>query len=255
MIASLPMYDWQELAPAHDALWVQIHQALTSAGLPAPDRLDREIGLWEAWENPELLLGQTCGMPYRTRLHDHVRLVGTLDYGLPDSPAGFYYSELVVRADEPAPLSDITQLRLAYNSHDSQSGWAAPQNFAAQRGERFTRTLPTGAHRESALAVAEGRADIAALDAVTWRLIRRYMPDLASALRVMARTDTTPGLPLITALTCDSGQIAAAVETAIASLAESTRQDLGLKGLTQIPASVYLAVPTPPPPQQGTPNN
>lgn len=255
MIASLPMYDWPELIPAHDAFWDRIRGALAEAGTPAPDSLDRRTGLWDAWQHPDLLLGQTCGMPYRTRLHGHVRLVGTLDYGLPDSPAGFYYSELVVRADESAPLPDITRLRLAYNSGDSQSGWAAPQNFAALGGERFTRTLATGAHRESALAVAEGRADIAALDAVTWRLIRRYMPDVASALRVMTRTDPTPGLPLITALTRDAGQIAAAVESAIASLAESTRQDLGLKGIAQIPATAYLAVPTPPPPQQDTPNN
>jgi ABC-type phosphate/phosphonate transport system substrate-binding protein len=255
MIASLPMYDWAELAPSHDAFWTQVHRALADAGLPAPANLDRDIGLWEAWEHPDLLLGQTCGMPYRTRLHGHVHLVGTLDYGLPDAPPGYYYSELVVRADETASLSELIERRLAFNGQDSQSGWAAPQNFVAQQGARFKNTLHSGAHRESARAVAEGRADIAALDAVTWRLITRYLPDVASGLRVIARTDPTPGLPLITARTRDTGPIAAAVETAIAKLAESTRLALGLQGLVTIPASAYMAIPIPPPPSQDTPQN
>ena len=255
MIASLPMYDWAELAPAHDAFWTQIHTTLAQAGLPSPEKLDRDLGLWDVWEHPDLVLSQTCGMPYRTRLHGHVQLVGTLDYGLPDAPAGYYYSVLVVRKDETASLSDLTERRLAFNGQDSQSGWAAPQNYVSRQGACFKHTLHTGAHRESARAVAEGLADIAAIDAVTWRLITRYMPDVAQGLRVIARTDPTPALPLITAPTRDTAPIAAAVATAIAGLPTRTRQALGLRGLTSIPATAYLAVPTPPPPSQDTPQN
>lgn len=244
MIACLPMYDWQEVRPATDRFWLLIRDALKRDGIEAPDELHRG-DLWNHWTNPALLLGQTCGFPYRTALHGKVRLVGTPDYGLPDAPPGYYYSVLVVAADRPGDWTDFVAGTLAINGYDSQSGWAAPQNHAATQGTRFERITETGAHRESARAVAEGRADIAAIDAVTWRLITRHLPDMAARLRIVARTGSTPGLPLVTARGNDPARIARAVGTAIAALEAPDRAALGLKGLTAIPAQAYMAVPTP----------
>src|SRR5690606_35273518 len=143
-----------------------------------------------------------------------------------------------------------------------QSGWAAPQNHMARHGSghggshggsnggRFTRTLHTGAHADSARAVAEGRADIAAIDAVSWRLMTAHRPAVAERLRVVCATDPSPGLPLITALGRDPAPLARAAAAAIAALAPADRAALGLKGVVGIPAEAYLAVPTPPPPSQ-----
>lgn len=255
MIAALPMYDWPSLAAAHDALWAGIRGRLRAAGRAAPEALDRGIGLWEGWLHPRLVLGQTCGMPYRTRLHGQVVLVGTPDYGLPEAPSGHYYSQLVVRRGAGGTLADFAERTLAFNGHDSQSGWAAPQNQAAVLGFRFRRTLHTGAHRDSALAVAGGRADIAAIDAVTWRILGREMPEVAAALEVIGHTDPTPGLPLIAAAGTDPVPLAEAVAGAIGALEAADRDALGLTGLAQVPAAAYLAVPNPPPPSQDTPRN
>ncbi|OYX42032.1 MAG: hypothetical protein B7Z02_13345 [Rhodobacterales bacterium 32-67-9] len=255
MIASLAMYDWPEVRAENDRLWSLIRAALADEGVAAPEALTRDGSLWEAWESPDLLLGQTCGMPYRTRLHGQVELVGTPDYALPDAAPGHYYSELITRADEPGEATDFIDRTLAFNGQDSQSGWAAPQNQMARLGLRFTHTRHTGAHRDSARAVAEGRADIAAIDAVTWRLIAAHLPGLAAKLRVIGHTDPTPGLPLITAKGRDTTPFARAVAAAIAALSPSDRAALGLAGLAMIPASAYLAVPTPPPPSQDVPVN
>lgn len=256
MIATLAMYDWPEVTAATDRLWAAIRDRLRAAGTAAPDGLSRGASLWEMWESPGLVLGQTCGMPYRTRLHGRVELVATLDYGLPEAPAGHYYSMLVVRADTPGDLSDFIDRTLAFNGQDSQSGWAAPQNHAARFGLRFTRTLHTGAHIESARAVAGGRADIAAIDAISWRLLCAHRPEIAARLRVIGHTAPTPGLPLIAAKGRDAAALAVAVKGAVAGLGPDDLSLLGgLRGTARIGPEAYLAVPTPPAPTQDVPLN
>ncbi|MCB2129832.1 MAG: PhnD/SsuA/transferrin family substrate-binding protein [Rhodobacteraceae bacterium] len=250
MIASLTMYDWPELGPEHDRLWGHIRAALADEGLNGPEALTRGGDVWRHWRDPGLILGQTCGMPYRTRLYPHVRLVGTLDYGLPDTAPGYYYSHLIARADDPRTLDALVGGTLAFNGQDSQSGWAAPQNHVAPR--RFDTILETGAHRESARAVADGRADIAAIDAVTWRLIVTHLPGVAERLRTVAFTEPTPGLPLVTARQNDPVPIARAVRSALARLGAADRDALGLVGMATIPHDAYAAVPVPTPP---TPNS
>jgi ABC-type phosphate/phosphonate transport system substrate-binding protein len=245
MIASLPMYDWPEVRAATDTYWQAIRAALGHGPADLTRGFDDYIG---HWQRPDLLLSQTCGMPYRTRLHGQVTLVGTPDYGLPGCAPGHYCSVLVVNAqDDRAQLSDFTGDIFAYNEGGSQSGWAAPATHAAGRGLRLTRQLATGSHRASLRAVAEGRAAMAAIDAATWELAQQYDP-ASARLRVLERTAPTPGLPYITARGNDPAPLAAAISAAIASLDASTRAALMLRGVIQIPASTYLAVPTPPPP-------
>ncbi len=244
MIATLPMYDWAEVRPPTDRLWAAIRDRLRAAGIAAPEALHRG-DRWNDWTAGDMVLSQTCGFPYRTLLHDKVALVGTPDHGLPGAAPGHYYSQLIVAAGRPGDWTDFLGGTLAINGYDSQSGWAAPQNHAAAVGARFDRRLVTGAHLASATAVAEGRADIAAIDAVTWRLLERFRPDLAARLRIAARTDPTPGLPLITARGNDVAAIAQATRAAIAALGQDDRAALGLKGLVAIAPESYLAVPTP----------
>lgn len=244
MIASLAMYDWPEVQPANDRLWAGIRDRLRAGGMNAPDALTRGGDLWADWQSPDLILSHTCGFPYRTRLHGQVALVGTPDFGLAAKP-GYYYSNLLVHADAPGDWTDFLDGRLAINGFDSQSGWAAPQNHAAAMGRQFARAVVTNAHYQSAVAVAEGRADIAAVDAVTWRLIATHRPQIAQQLRIVARTDPTPGLPLITARGNDVAAIRQAFRDAVAALSDLDRAALGLRGLADIPADAYLAVPTP----------
>ncbi len=248
MIACLPMYDWLEQRQETDALWALIRDRLRDAGIAAPDRLTRDGDLNSQWSDPGLVLGQTCGMPYRTRLHDRCALVGTPDFALPGVPPGYYYSVLVTAADARGELGDYAGKLLACNSFDSQSGWAAPQNQAAAAGFAFKRFVLAGAHLASATAVAEGRADIAALDVVTWRLIARHRPEVAARLRVLGHTAPTPALPLITAQGRDAAVVFGAVAAAIAALEEKTRATLGITRLVAVPKSAYMTVPTPPPP-------
>ncbi|UWR22201.1 phosphate/phosphite/phosphonate ABC transporter substrate-binding protein [Sulfitobacter sp. S190] len=245
MPASLPMYERPEVQDAHDRYWALIRDALALRGVTAPARLQRGGDDAAIWRDPGLVLSQTCGLPYRAALHGRVHLVGTPDYGLPDCAPGTYRSALVVHRDSTAiRCADLPAPRFAYNSVMSQSGWAAAQTHLPPDGRAFAQTLETGSHIASARAVAQGAADIAALDAQTWRMIRRYEP-WSDRLRMLEWTAPTPGLPYITGPEQDADAVFDAVQTAIAALTTADRQTLDLRGIVRIPAASYLAVGTP----------
>ena len=175
MIASLMMYARPELEAAHRRYWALIRDALAARGIDAPETLSNDIEEFAVWEAPDLILSQTCGMPYRLSLHGKVQLVGTPDFGVEGCPPGYYRSAIVVRADDARlDLAAFRDARFAYNQTISQSGYAAPYAVAQRHGFWFANREQSGGHIKSAKAVAEGHADIAAIDAVTWRLIERY---------------------------------------------------------------------------------
>lgn len=246
MIASLPMYERPETAAANDRLWSGIRDGLRLQGIPAPGALDRGIALWEAWQSPDLLLSQTCGLPYRTRLHGRVTIVATPVCDLPGVPPGHYHSVIVARRDDPRrALADFAGARIAVNDALSQSGWAAPVAAATAAGIAFGPALVTGAHRASAAAVAEGRADFAAIDALTWSMIRRW-DTCATALHEITTTPPTPALPWITAQADLAPALGRALDAAIAALSDEDRATLGILGAARLDAAAYLAVPNPP---------
>jgi ABC-type phosphate/phosphonate transport system substrate-binding protein len=240
MIASLPMYDTVTTQAANTRLWALIRSRLDAERV----ELDRMTDPHETWDHPDLLLSQTCGLPFRMGLHQRVQLVGTPDYGVTGCPPGYYTSCIVVRSDDPrTDLRDFEGNRLARNDVRSQSGWAAIEGHLQEHGFDFdfqNRTIDTGAHRLSARAVMDGRADLASLDAVTWELIKREEPE-AGQLRVLLTTRPTPGLPLITGMRQDLDRVFSAVSQAIDALDAQDREKLCLKGIVRIPKSAYLA--------------
>ncbi len=251
MIASLGMYDRAEAQPSNDRLWALIRDGMRAQELPAPDALTRgAAAYWPAWTAPDLVLSQTCGLPYRARLHGQVTLIGTPDYGVETCPPGHYCSVFVARADDRrATMTDFDGAALAFNEEMSQSGWAAPQNHARALGLALPPRVRSGGHLLSVRAVAEGRAEIAALDAVTWRMIARW-DSFACGLKVVGRTNPTPGLPYIAALGTDAAAMFDIVAAAIAALPLTDRDLLCLQGLVRIQPGAYLAVPTPPTPAE-----
>lgn len=244
MIAALGMYDRPETASANDALWTAVRKNLGTG----PDRLTRDQDFWDIWQSPDLLLAQTCGLPFRAKLHEKVTLVGSPVYDIADCPPGHYYSVLVAHRSGTKTLESYDGCRFAYNEALSQSGWAAPTKLLAEQKITPKQLIETGAHRASAVAVAEGRADLAGLDVVTWQLIQRH-DAFAKDLAVLTKTEPTPVLPLITAPGQNPAPLFDAVTKAIYAVPEDVREALFLKGITYIPKADYLAQPIPAPPE------
>ncbi|KAI0975587.1 ABC-type phosphate/phosphonate transport system, periplasmic component [Xylaria arbuscula] len=176
------------------------------ATLP-PDELD----LHTLWRHPSLLLAQACWGPMELGLTRHVEVVGQQDYSNVDGGAAELYSSAVVARrvtdDAPAPrdgkpnlpLEELRGKRLAFNSTDSMSGIISLERDLASLNEDmriFSERKQSGGHRNSIVAVAEGTADVAAVDCLTWKLAKRFEPS-AEALAVVGWTARRKGLPFI----------------------------------------------------------
>ncbi len=248
MFASFPMYDRPENAGAHDELWSLIRDGLRAHGIDAPDALDRATSHIDGWGRPDLVLGQICNLPYRAYFRDRVTVIGAADYGVPHAPPGHYHSVLVVRENDRAetPL-DCAGYRFALNDPLSQSGWGAPSDWARANGLRLRPTVLTGSHASSVQAVATGLADLAAIDAVTFRNLRRWDP-AARAVRAIGFTHATPGMSFITAPGNDPTVFRAVIADAIAMLQDDSSDLLGLQDIVALPPSAY-DIPLPQPPE------
>ena len=188
-IASLAMYPFVAIRPDHERLWDAVRARLP---FEAPD-LDWTIEHDEACRRDDLLIGQTCGWPLITDLASSVLVVGTFDCDVEGAAGGTYYSLLVSR--DPDPLVEILQrpdLTVAANSSDSLSGWVSLHSVAASQGVSLDAVEWTGSHASSVEAVRLGRADLAAIDSVSWTHID------TTGLSVVGRGPRIPCLPLVT---------------------------------------------------------
>jgi ABC-type phosphate/phosphonate transport system substrate-binding protein len=202
-LASLPMYDQTELVAATDAWWAGLARAMRREGVAGvPDRLARGRPYHEAWREPGLLLSQSCGYHVVGKYRRALRPVATPCYAAQGCAGPSYTSWVVVR--ETSPYQELAELRgtvAAINGRDSHSGMNALRAMVAalSRGGRFfARVLVSGGHRASARAVAERRADVAAIDCVSYALYLRCAPDSLAGLRILGRTASVPGLPYVT---------------------------------------------------------
>ncbi len=175
-----------------------------------------EFDLAVLWRHPALLFAQTCWGPMEAGLSQHVAVVGQPDYSAFEGGAGEAYSSaILVRAGEagtgpvspPAdgsavlPLERMRGRKLAFNDPHSMSGIIALGRDLEAAGESldiFSGKVETGGHRASIVAVADGRADICAVDCRTWALARRFEPK-AKQMEVVGWTARRKGLPCISA--------------------------------------------------------
>ncbi|SHE85935.1 ABC-type phosphate/phosphonate transport system, substrate-binding protein [Kaistia soli DSM 19436] len=200
--ASLPMYGIDPVAVA--AFWRGLAAALRAEGFDdVPDAPAWPDDLAAHWRDPDLLLSQTCGYPLVEGLDSAVTVVGAFRFDAPGASGTDYASVLIVRDDDSAnTLADLRGRTVAYNAADSQSGYNALRALVAPlavNGSFFRCAVETGAHRRSVDHVRAGKADLAAIDSISFALIARHDPAAVSGLRIIGRTAPAPGLPLITA--------------------------------------------------------
>ncbi|MDG4886305.1 MULTISPECIES: PhnD/SsuA/transferrin family substrate-binding protein [unclassified Mesorhizobium] len=197
------------------------------ATLP-PDEFD----FHQLWLSPALLFGQTCWGPMELGLARHVQVVAQPSYDAFEGGQGeLYSSALVMPADggpsvgSPAdgkaviPLDLIRGKRFIFNNPDSMSGLLGLTRDLEAIGESlgvFASCGESGGHRSSIVAIAEGRADIAAIDCQSWALAQRFEP-AARRVKVVGWTTRRKGLPFISAR-ATSADVVASMREAIAEL-------------------------------------
>jgi ABC-type phosphate/phosphonate transport system substrate-binding protein len=252
MYASLGMYDLPELADATDAWWRGLRRHFAAQAFhDLPETLNRAGDPVDRLMAPGLIFAQTCGFPMTHKLKDHVQLLATPRYSVPGCAGASYVSWIVVRRNDPAKVAaDLRGYRVAFNDDGSQSGYNTLRAMIAPLAERkpfFGAMLESGSHRNSLALVSGGKADVAALDCVTFGLIARTAPAEVEGVRVLCASATAPGLPYVTAATtsaADVRRLQAGIAAAFAdpALAE-TRAALCLDGCEILPRSAYDVIP------------
>lgn len=175
-----------------------------------PDALDLDV----LWCHPALLIAGTCWGPIELGLHHHVQVIGQSSYdGIAGGEGELYSSAIVTRKREGTdkaaprngeallPLTLFRERKLAFNERRSMSGHLALKRDLEAIGKGvglFSDLIETGAHRTSVIAVADGRADFAAIDCKSWMLAERYEP-AAKDLHIVGWTARRKGLPYIRA--------------------------------------------------------
>jgi ABC-type phosphate/phosphonate transport system substrate-binding protein len=233
------------------ALWAFVRDRLRAAGLPdVPEALDEAIAHDAAWLYPRLLLAQSCGYPFAARLRGHVRLIATPVYDHPGCDGVLNGSFVVVRADDPAQsIADLRGRRAAINDPGSNSGANLLRHAVAPHaidGRFFGAVVETGGHVASLTAVTGGKADVAAIDCVTYGNLTRAGDPRVAGVRILTETAKTPGLPLITRATASDEELAL-LRDALARFAASPamagpRAALGLRGFEVLADADYDAV-------------
>jgi ABC-type phosphate/phosphonate transport system substrate-binding protein len=233
MIANARMYS---VSAEAGAVWRELLSAIIGeAGVPvavidhpAPARLE---DLWVRTDQAAVFM---CGLPYSRAVPQPVLIAAPVP-----SPAEFqgtphYWSDFVVRKDSAFhAVQDTFGSRIAFTVPGSQSGCVAALSYlmAAHRemtadGEAPTPRTPKQAPLFSEIiaptitpmgaltAVIDGAADIAPIDSYALRLLRKYRPELAAAVRVIGETVPTPIPPLVASATVASEKEIAALRSA-----------------------------------------
>lgn len=218
---ALPMYGLPEVLTDIDATWALLRAELANRDVRAPASLGWPADLHRSWQDPTLLLSQTCGYPLVGALGDSVRVLGTFASD-EVSPAGSYRSVIVASAAarRRAERHEWSELTAAVNGPWSLSGWISLLAATSATATWPGASLTTGAHVASLAALQRGEADIAAIDAVTFALLARHRPLALDGVVVVGEGPPIPALPLITAATTDDATFTA-LRDALAATAVS----------------------------------
>lgn len=205
LIASLPMYNLPEMRSVNAQFWTALRALLAEAGLsdlpetlsfdgpPVPDRI-----------GPEVLFSQTCGYPLQTIFADQAVLLGAPSYDFPFCDGPIHCGLFIVPAGSQAEtLSDIAGGVFLLNNRHSNTGMNLPRRALAEhaRGHPyFSQVIETGSHPGNLDRIARGEADVTSVDCVTYGFWRRYRPEMAEQVRVLARTPPSPAIPFVTSV-------------------------------------------------------
>jgi ABC-type phosphate/phosphonate transport system substrate-binding protein len=248
LTASLPMYNFPEMREVNARFWEALRGLLLEAGLgdvpealtferrPVPDRLETHM-----------LFSQTCGYPLETVFAGQAIRLGAPVYDVPGCDGPTHRAFFVVRNESPAQsLADLKGSVFLLNSPVSNSGMNLPRRALAEiAGGKpfFGKVIETGGHPASLERLLRGEGDAASIDCVTFAFWRKYRPEAAARVRILAETPPSPSIPFVTSVATPPA-IVAELHDALHRLGsepryEAARAGLMIAGIEDVPDAAY----------------
>ena len=246
------MYDIAEAQRATDALWAALRKAFQHEGLAdAPERLTRDIPVISQWGAPHLFFSQCCGYDVVFGFSSALELLGVPRYADETGCSELgYRSYVVVREDSRiGALADLRGAVCAVNGFNSYSGTGSLRALVAplsRDGRFFGKVKVSGSHVRSIEMVRAGEADVAAIDCVTYTLLRRYRPSCLAGTRILAPSDPVPAPPYVTSRDYPPETVAR-MQNALTSVLNRTPrhafyEDLFIEGVSLASLQVYSQI-------------
>ena len=200
--------------------------------------------------NPDMLLGHTCGYPLMRFLRNDCHPVCVPLFDVDGCNGKYYSSHIVVSIDnEISMLAECHNKIAAINGHDSNSGMNVLRHAVALPGNQppfFSKVIVSGSHFNSLSAVANGEADVAAIDSVSFALIKDEWPELIAGVKTIGYSEATCGLPLVMPASerenLDPKGITLALNQALSGLSDNHRNALHLTGFEDVVIDDYQSI-------------
>lgn len=197
--------------------------------------------------NPALWFGQTCGYPLMTRLHQRLTPISVPIFDIVGCDGRHYSSQLIVPEKSGInSLQDCRGLRAVINASDSNSGMNVLRHAIAELNPQesfFSDIQVSGSHLQSLTEVANARADIAAIDCISYRFIEDTWPELTARIRSIGFTASTCGLPFVmqkqAAGRDNVAGISGCLNRALSMLDKQQKDRLHLKGFENVDITNY----------------
>jgi ABC-type phosphate/phosphonate transport system substrate-binding protein len=237
---------------AHKAAWQAWFSALTESYL-SQQYGSVELGFAvdeQAYTAGNVIAAQTCGYPFVTRWADTHETIAVPLFEVPGCipDTGQYSSWFITRTDHAATsLRQFFDSRVALNSENSNSGMNVLRYAISQfalAGTFFSERILTGGHKQSMLAVAEGHADLAAIDVVTFALMKELEPALCQKLKIVGQSEFTTGLPFICSKhsNINHNDLGNAMNQAVELMEPEARKLLHLSGFAPVATEDYAKI-------------
>jgi phosphonate transport system substrate-binding protein len=145
-----------------------------------------------------------------------------------------YFSDVIVRSDSRfQSFAELRNTTWAYNEPYSQSGSGIVRFHLAQSGyglSFFRREMEAGSHEGAVHLVAEGEADVAAIDSHVLATLLDSHPRLAGQVRIIHTLGPSPIQPLVAARDLPEA-LKRAVRSALIDLANDPKAQRVLSGV------------------------
>jgi ABC-type phosphate/phosphonate transport system substrate-binding protein len=212
-MASLPMYDFPEVRGATDAWWSGLARHLRRAGIAdVPAQLLRRDDLIEQWNDPSLVLSQTCGYLLTHQLSGVVQPIATPHYAVAGCAGPTYSSVILTRIEySDRGLSDFRGGVAVFSRPYSHAGYNAFRGIIAPLAGGqpfFAEVINSGSHLGSIASLARGQGDLATVDCIIYAFVSRFRPQMLSGTCALGYTPAVPAAPYVAPIGASADTIA-----------------------------------------------
>jgi len=249
---SLPMYDFPEVQDSTQKLLVALVGALESCNEKAhvltPDS-SVHAELMNMWRSADMVMSQSCGLPFIEELHQFVNVIGTPLWTDVSDERGRYQTVIVSReALGISSIAEVRGMRPVVSNTQSLSGWCSLGVALSEVTTDPTFVQPitqSGGHAASLQMLQDGEADIASIDSATFRLLSRHRPALVNNLRVIGYGPLVPATPIIVSKSslADTDEVYRVVSEVFGrSDLQAALGNIGINGFVRLANSDYDGV-------------